>query len=107
MQSFSASQPNTWEPAWLHNDDAPVSMFVHTSPLTSYELTVALGMRADELDQNAAPRVPVTHPSMSSHAIAVAEMRAGVLPPMSVLRYEPSGTFQRKSVTHSLLFRRY
>ena len=106
MQTFDASAPQTWAPAWLLNTDAPFrNTYVHMAPLTTYEQTVALGMRAMELNQNASPRV-YAHPDQSSLDIARQEMRAGMLPPMSVLRYLPDGTFIRKSVNDALRLRR-
>ena len=105
---FDAAQPATWAPVWLHGDGVAVSAsaYVHTTPLTTYESTVALGMRAMELNQNAAPHVYDIAPGASSLDIARMEMARGLLPPMSVLRYLPDGTFVRKSVNDCLRPRR-
>ena len=102
---FDAKQPSTWAPAWFTSDTC-VSQFVNTAPITTYERTVALGMRAMELNQNAAPNVHVDAKDVSSLDIAKQEMRDNALPPMSVLRYLPDGTFIRKSVNDSLRPRR-
>jgi len=104
---FNAQQPETWAPTWMCGSDAAiVSTFIHSAPLTTYERAVALGMRAMELNQNAAPAVAVTL-GASSLEIAKQELAAAALPPMSVLRYLPDGTFVRKSVNDCVRPRRY
>jgi DNA-directed RNA polymerase subunit K/omega len=94
---YFASQMEPVLPEWLTAPDGQPIQFVNTTPMTKFERAVVLGQRALKIGQNDRPRVqfgvnddPLT--------IARAELKAGSIPPMSLLRYMPDGTVQRKTV---------
>ena len=84
-------------PLWLTAPDGQPIQFVHTTPLTKFERAVVLGQRALKIAQNDRPRVQICAED-DPLTIARMELRAGSIPPMSLLRYMPDGTVQRKTV---------
>ena len=59
--------------------------------LTKYEMASLLGLRSQQLHQNALPHV-TCHPGESTTSIAQREARAGLLRNMRVVRHLPDGT---------------
>jgi DNA-directed RNA polymerase subunit K/omega len=83
-------------PEWLTSDTACEIGIVHVFPLTIYERTAVLGRRALQLSQGAPLRA--VSDSLNPLDNAQAELDAGVIPPMRVIRYLPDG----RHVQHEL-----
>ena len=85
-------------PDWLLRGDA-TNTYVHTRPLTKFELCMVIGTRAMELAQTAEPRVAVPERMLDDPlAIARLELESRRLPPTALLRYLPNGGMERKAV---------
>ena len=63
--------------------------------LTKYEMASLLGLRSQQLQQNALPHVTCVHPGESTTSIAQREARSGMLRNMRVVRRFPDGSVVR------------
>lgn len=63
--------------------------------LTKYEMASLLGLRSQQLQQNALPHVTCVHPGESTTSIAQREARSGMLRNMRVVRHYSDGSIVR------------
>jgi len=92
------SDPTLYLPDWLLSDTVdPTVQYPHTSPLTKYERTMALGHRGLQVGQGSEPRVAHRQDD-DPLTIARAELESGNFPPMSLLRTLPDGSVLRRTL---------
>ena len=88
-----------WMPEWMEEglDDAEVVVtVVHTRSMTKFERAAVVGHRASQIAHGSIPRA---HCSTSNVVdVAAAEVDAGTIRGMRVIRYLPDGTAVQKNV---------
>ena len=104
INAFQLDEPCTWLPDYLLDGTVSHGIeYVNRLPITKFERATIVGHRALQIAQNS--RVRVASTSTEPLQLALEELNAGNLPPMSVGRYLPDGSLVRKTVQEQ--YRKY
>jgi len=88
-----------WMPEWMEDglaDEHVRVTMANTRPMTKFERAAIVGHRASQIAQGSAPRVHCVSTNVVD--VASAEVDAGTIRGMRVIRYLPDGTPVQKTV---------